>query len=98
METLAKGKSQKCILKLLRVLLNVSQSNFGDLDLDDDCIRDIADVITADADPNGTTTADHQAAVREDSTDGVDHFPRGAIFSALPNDDAFVARFEDREQ
>ena len=98
METLAKGKSQKCILKLLRVLLNVSQSNFGDLDLDDDCIRDIADVITADADPNGTANYGQQPAVHEDSADGVDNFPRGAIFSALKNDDAFVARFEGREQ
>ena len=49
MKTLAGGKSQKTILKLLRILINTSQSNFGDLALDDGCIRDIADVITADA-------------------------------------------------
>ena len=48
MKTLAGGKSQKTILKLLRILINTSQSNFGDLALDDGCIRDIADVITAD--------------------------------------------------
>lgn len=48
MKTLATGKSQKTILKLLRILINTSQSNFGDLALDDSCIRDIADVITAD--------------------------------------------------
>ena len=52
MRTLAAGKSNKAILKLLRITLNVSQSNFGDLDLDDECIRDIADVVTAEA-PDG---------------------------------------------
>ena len=50
MRTLAAGKSEKAILKLLRITLNVSQSNFGDLELDDECIRDIADVVTAEAD------------------------------------------------
>ena len=50
MRTLAAGKSNKAILKLLRITLNVSQSNFGDLELDDECIRDIADVVTAEAD------------------------------------------------
>ena len=35
---------------MLRITLNVSQSNFGDLELDDECIRDIADVVTAEAD------------------------------------------------
>ena len=49
MRTLAAGKSNKAILKLLRITLNVSQSNFGDLELDDECIRDIADVVTADS-------------------------------------------------
>ena len=48
MRTLAQGKSDKAVLKLLRVLINTSQSNFGDLQLDDECIRDIADVIEAD--------------------------------------------------
>ena len=33
---------------MLRILINTSQSNFGDVELDDKCIRDIADVITAD--------------------------------------------------
>ena len=56
MRTLAQGKSQKAILKLLRILINTSQSNFGDLALDDECIRDIADVITADT-PNGVVGA-----------------------------------------
>ena len=81
MKTLANGKSQKTILKLLRILINVSQSNFGDLDLDDGCIRDIADVITADT-PNGSGEVD-RAAPREDSAN---LYPRGAIVSALPND------------
>ena len=52
MRTLAQGKSQKAVLKLLRILINTSQSNFGDLALDDECIRDIADVIEADT-PQG---------------------------------------------
>ena len=50
MKTLANGKSQKTILKILRILIETSQSNFGDVELDDGCIRDIADVITADED------------------------------------------------
>lgn len=53
MRTLAQGKSNQAILKLLRILINTSQSNFGDLHLDDECIRDIADIITADT-PEGT--------------------------------------------
>ena len=61
MKTLAAGKSQKTILKLLRILINTSQSNFGDLALDDGCIRDIADVITAD------TPVDVTAAGRRSS-------------------------------
>ena len=56
MRTLAIGKSQKCICKLLRVLINVSQSTFGDLDHDTECIRDIADVITADLTPTEQDT------------------------------------------
>ena len=50
MKTLANGKSQKTILKILRILIETSQSNFGDIELDDGCIRDIADVITAEDD------------------------------------------------
>lgn len=53
MVTLANGKSNKAILKLLRILINTSQSNFGDLNLDDNCIRDIADIIEEDAGPAG---------------------------------------------
>ena len=98
MKTLANGKSQKTILKLLRILINVSQSNFGDLDLDDGCIRDIADVITADT-PNGSGEVD-RAAPREDSAN---LYPRGAIVSALPNDllnDAvqYAVKIENREE
>ena len=48
MKTLANGKSQKTILKILRILISTSQSNYGDVELDDDCIRDIADVFTVD--------------------------------------------------
>ena len=57
MRTLAAGKSNKAILKLLRITLNVSQSNFGDLELDDECIRDIADVVTAEAPEGGIVGA-----------------------------------------
>ena len=56
MKQLAQGKSEKTALKVCRILINTSQSNFGDLELDDACIRDIADVITADA-PNGIVGA-----------------------------------------
>ena len=56
MKTLANGKNPTAILKLLRILINVSQSNFGDLGLDDECIRDIADVITAET-PEGIVGA-----------------------------------------
>ena len=48
MRTLAAGRSSKAIIKLLRILINTSQGNFGDLNLPDECITDIADVITAD--------------------------------------------------
>ena len=47
MRTLSQAKSTKAVLKLLRILINTSQSNFGDLNLDHGCIKDIADVITA---------------------------------------------------
>ena len=56
MRTLATGKNQQAILKLLRILINTSQSNFGDLNLDDECIQDIADVITAET-PDGIVGA-----------------------------------------
>ena len=38
MKTLAAGKSNKAILKLLRILINTSQRTYGDVDLDDGCI------------------------------------------------------------
>ena len=43
MKTLAKGKSSKAVLKLIRVLLNTSQDNYGDTD--PSAIKEIADVI-----------------------------------------------------
>ena len=46
MKTLAKGKSKKAIFKLLRVLINTSQDNYGDASHDD--VKEIADVIEAD--------------------------------------------------
>ena len=48
MRTLAGGRSAKAVVKLLRILINTSQGNFGDMNLPDDCIKDIADIITAD--------------------------------------------------
>ena len=46
MKTLAKGKSKKAIFKLLRVLINTSQDNYGDAD--PSTVKEIADVIEAD--------------------------------------------------
>ena len=74
MKTLAQGKSQKTILKLLRILINTCQSNFGDMNLDDECVRDIADVITADNEGS--------AAAQEESR------PRGAVLVSTPGDGA----------
>ena len=78
MQTLATGKNQKCILKVLRILLSVSQSNFGDLQLDDECIRDIADVITAEADGQG--------GAQNEQEDSPEQYPRGAIFAETSRD------------
>ena len=44
MKTLAQGKNQTAILKLLGILIQTSQSNYGAANLDDAAIRDIADV------------------------------------------------------
>ena len=52
MKTLAQGKSQKTILKICKILIETSQSNFGDVELDDGCIRDIADVLEAENNPS----------------------------------------------
>ena len=79
MRTLAQGKSNKAILKLLRILINTSQSNFGDLNLDDECIRDIADIITAEADPHV------EGAAAQDSgniDNDVQFRPRGAVLTS----------------
>lgn len=76
MRTLAQGKSNKAVLKLLRILINTSQSNFGDLGLDDECIRDIADVITSET-PEGIVG---QAAIN-DRSDGIELRPRGAVLT-----------------
>ena len=46
MKTLAKGKSKVAIFKLLRVLINTSQDNYGDAD--PSSVKEIADVIEAD--------------------------------------------------
>ena len=75
MRILAQGKSEKVILKVLRILINTSQSNFGDLNLDDACIRDIADVITAE---NG------DGFVRNVNDEGEVQIkrPRGAILAS----------------
>ena len=69
MNTLSKGKSTKAILKLLRILINVSQSNFGDLNLDDDCIRDIADVITAESHVEGYVDDGAESAAQHEQED-----------------------------
>ena len=46
MRTLAKGKSKKVVFKLIRVLVNSSQDNYGDAD--SSTVKEIADVIEAD--------------------------------------------------
>ena len=66
MRTLAAGKSDKAILKLLRITLSVSQSNFGDLELDDECIRDIADVVTVEAPEGGIVGAAAMQQTRDE--------------------------------
>ena len=48
MKTLAAGKNNTAILKLLRVLISTCQGNYGDQNMDDEYIRDIADVIERD--------------------------------------------------
>jgi hypothetical protein len=46
MKTLAKGKNETAIIKLIKVLINVSQKNIGDAKfLDDSAVKEIADVI-----------------------------------------------------
>ena len=45
MKTLARGKSKQAIFKLLRVLINTSQDNYGDAD--PSSVKEIADVIEA---------------------------------------------------
>ena len=43
MKTLAKGKSSTAIVKLIKVLLNESQDNYGDTDIS--AVKEIADVL-----------------------------------------------------
>ena len=45
MKALAKGNNKTAISKLLRILIQTSQGIHGDGDVDDELIRDIADVI-----------------------------------------------------
>ena len=86
MRTLAQGKSNKAILKLLRILINTSQSNFGDLNLDDECIRDIADIITAET-PDGIVGA---AAASDHPESDVQLRPRGAVLTSSGADDFYT--------
>ncbi len=53
MKSLAQGKSKTAITKLLRVLIETSQGIHGDEGLDDEVIRDIADVIEKDTPVGG---------------------------------------------
>jgi hypothetical protein len=96
MRTLAAGRSNKAVLKLCRILINTSQGNFGDLGLPDECIKDIADVITADVgagddakelegDPGDTENDDlgGGAGGAAGQTDDALFFqPRGAIMTS----------------
>lgn len=83
MKTLAAGKSQKAILKLLRILINTSQAAYGNMEqLDNECIRDIADIIEADNEPAG------QAAAADNDAGSVpsDVRPRGAVLTTSDAD------------
>ena len=55
MKALAGGKNQTAILKVLRVLISTCQGNYGDSNIDDEYIRDIADVIERDLEPGENT-------------------------------------------
>ena len=61
MKTLATGKNSTAILKLLRVLISTCQSNYGDQNMDDEYIRDIADVIERDVEPGETQSNKEQS-------------------------------------
>lgn len=92
MRTLAAGRSSKAILKLLRILINTSQGNFGDLNLPDECIQDIADVITADVGAGdnakelegapGETEDEDFSATAINKDDMITFQPRGAIMTS----------------
>ena len=99
MKMLAKGNSNKTILKILRILIQTSQSNFGDLDLDDGCIRDIADVITADVGEGIDQPAPSRSAAAQKNDSPSAHFTavdamfgnhgqngKGAIIVSTPQD------------
>jgi hypothetical protein len=47
MKALAKGNNDEVILKLLKNLINSTQGNYHDNFLDDEGIRDIADVMAS---------------------------------------------------
>ena len=54
MKSLAKGNNNTAITKLLRVLIQTSTGmKNGDEDLDDECIRDVVDVIERDLGVDG---------------------------------------------
>ena len=93
MKTLAAGRSNKAILKLLRILINTSQGNFGDLNLPDECIKDIADVITADVgqgedakelegEAGDPENDDFAGAAGAQGDDMITFQPRGAVMTS----------------
>ena len=54
MKSLAKGNNNTAITKLLRVLIQTSTGmKNGDEDLDDECVRDVVDVIERDSGVDG---------------------------------------------
>ena len=75
----------------MRILINTSQSNFGDIDLDDECIRDIADVITAET-PDGIV--DKNASAISNIMDGshVTSRPKGAVITQEDGDNFYTDR------
>ena len=62
MKTLAAGKNSTAIIKLLKVLLNTCQGNIGDAKfLDDESLREIADVMNYEVKGDGSSPKKEEA-------------------------------------
>eukprot|EP00347_Sterkiella_histriomuscorum_P011974 403370383 len=77
MKALAKGNNEEVIIKLLKNLINCTQSNYHDTYLDDAGIRDIADVMQTeqplygvDEDPSVIETQSQRSASKKSTLTG----------------------------